>query len=258
MKYIIKREAHRGLDICKKGDNMMEEKNDLMQNIGGGNDKNLRKYLILGGGVFVLFVIGIVVSKFIFNEPKKNNTAVILPPEVQKTEKKEDTALFNDIPVENENEFKKPEVEDKPKEVVEAVEKVKKEQPEEDVEVTKIKPKSNVKEEEVTTELKEEAKKPVIKKIEKPIKPIKPIKKVVEDDKYYIQVAAVTRGEPSKKFLKLIEKNGFKYKIVEVNVKGMKIKRVLVGGFKHYSEAKHNLAEVKKKISSSAFIKRLK
>ena len=233
---------------------MMEEKNDLMQNIGGGNDKNLRKYLILGGGVFVLFVIGIVVSKFIFNEPKKNNTAVILPPEVQKTEKKEDTALFNDIPVENENEFKKPEVEAKPKEVVEAVEKVKKEQPKEDVEVAKIEPKSNVKEE-VTTELKEEAKKPAIKKIEKPIKPIK---KVVEDDKYYIQVAAVTRGEPSKKFLKLIEKNGFKYKIVEVNVKGMKIKRVLVGGFKHYSEAKHNLAKVKKKISSSAFIKRLK
>ena len=123
---------------------MIEEKNDLMQNIGGGSDKNLRKYLILGGGVFVLFVVGIVVSKFMFSEPKKNDTAVILPPEVEKVQKKEDTALFNDIPVENE--FKKPEVETKPKEIVENVEKVKKEQPKEEIEVVKVEPKkTNVK-----------------------------------------------------------------------------------------------------------------
>jgi len=211
---------------------MIEEKNDLMKNIGGNSDNSLRKYLILGGGIFVLFVIGIVISKFMFSEPKKNDTAVILPPEVEKVQKKEDTALFNDIPVENE--FKKPEL--KPKEIKQIPEKVDIKQPLEKVETTKI--------EAVQKE------KPKPKLAEKKVK--------TQKYNYYIQVAAITRGEPSKKFLKLIKQNGFNYKIIEVNVKGMKVKRVLIGGFKNYKEAKSYLPKVRKKISSSAFIKRLK
>jgi len=222
---------------------MIEEKNDLMKNIGGEGDNNLRKYLILGGGVFVLFVIGIVVSKFMFSEPKKNNTAVILPPEVEKAQEKEDTALFNDIPVENE--FKKPEI-DSPSET--------KEKPQvtqtENVQPIKSEAKPEVKPEVV--EVKNE-------KTKKEIKKVNPQSKTVTQKyEYYIQVAAITRGKPSKKFLELIKKNGFNYKIVEVNVKGMKVKRVLVGGFKSYKEAKNYLVKVRKNISSSAFIKRLK
>jgi len=74
---------------------------------------------------------------------------------------------------------------------------------------------------------------------------------------YYIQVAAVTRGNPSKKFLKLITKNGFKYKIVAVEIKGKKIKRVMVGAFSRY-EARKALAKVRKNITASAFIKKVK
>ncbi len=231
---------------------MIEEKNDLMKNIGGEGDNNLRKYLILGGGVFVLFVIGIVVSKFMFSEPKKNNTAVILPPEVEKAQKKEDTALFNDIPVENE--FKKPEI-DSPSETKEKPKK------------TEIKEKPQVTQTEnvqpIKSEVKPEVKPEVVEvkneKTKKEIKKVNPQSKTATQKyEYYIQVAAITRGKPSKKFLELIKKNGFNYKIVEVNVKGMKVKRVLVGGFKSYKEAKNYLVKVRKNISSSAFIKRLK
>ena len=100
----------------------------------------------------------------------------------------------------------------------------------------------------------------VKKVVEKPKK--ESIKKVVKTTTknypYFIQVAAVTRGEPNPMFLKLIKKNGFNYKIEEVTIKGKKIKRVLVGGFKTKQEALKALPKVKKSISSSAYIKRVK
>ena len=221
----------------------MNEQNDLMQDISNeGNNSNLRKYLLLGGGVFVLFVVGIVAAKVMFSQPKKNDTAVILPPEVTMKQKKDNTALFNEIPVENDTEFKKPNVEMKeelPKETVHEVEPVI-ETPVQETTKPQPKPKPV------------EVKKVEPKKIEQKV-----TKKSNVTQKYYIQVAA-TRGKPSEKFLKLIKKNGFEYKIVEVNVKGIKVKRILVGGYSTYKDVKKALPSVKSKISSSAFIKVLK
>ena len=221
---------------------MIEEKNDLMKNIGGSENKKLRKYLILGGGFFILFVIGIVVSKFMFSNPKKDNTQVILAADM-KTEASKDTKLFNDIPIENETknedkqEFKKPVEEKKEKQTNQAKEEVVKVDKTEEVEPIKQPEK--------------------VKEIEKPKKINKPKKTKSIKNSYYVQVAAVTRGNPSAKFLALIKKNGFNYKIVEVNVKGMKVKRVLVGPFS-YTQVKKALPTIKAKISSSAFIKRIK
>jgi len=226
---------------------MIEEKNDLMKNISGNDNKNLRKYLILGGGVFVLFVIGIVISKFIFSAPKKDDTKVILPAEMKTDTNLKDTKLFNDIPIENDanndskekqasvkEEFKKPE----------------------------IKPQTIKKEKEIVKEEKKSEKieaKPVeTKKVSQPAKTTpkaKPKKELTKE--YYLQVAAVTRGKPSPKFLELIKKNGFNYKILEVEIKGKKVRRVLVGPFT-YEELKKALPKVKQKISSSAFVKRIK
>jgi DedD protein len=254
---------------------MNDVQNDLMQNIGsGGNDTKMRQYLIVGGGVFVVFVVGIVIAKFAFSSPKQD-TQVILPPEMKttsaKSKKEDDTELFNSIPIENSktNEVKK----EVTKEVTNGVKnEVKKGVVERD---------TKQKEEEfkkpVVEEIDEKNKVPVepvkeVKKIEK-TEPVK-VKKVVEKPKkesikkvvkttaknypYFIQVAAVTRGEPSKKFLKLIEKNGFHYKIQVVNIKGVKVKRVLIGSFETSKQAKAVLSKIKQKISSSAFIKKLK
>ena len=239
---------------------MIEEKNDLMKNIAGNSTNNMRKYLILGGGIFVLFVIGIVVSKFLFSSPKKENTSVILPPDIEQNKKpqKKEPLLFSDIPIENDNMDNKNDNFQKPKE---------------NIEVQNTQKTDNIKQN-IT---KDDEKKPNIIDETKPnVADNKEVKKAKEETKtqvkevknkttkktnvirnYYLQVAAVTRGNPAPKFLKLIKDNGFEYKIVEVDVKGMKVKRVLVGPFT-YKEAKKALPKVKKKISSSAFIKRLK
>jgi DedD protein len=236
----------------------MNEENNVMMD----DNNKLRKYLILGGGVFVLFVVGIVVSKFLFTEPKKDNTTVILPQEI----KKDDTKLFNDIPVEDEannDNFQKPPVEantqmepvvldnqtnqnPKPQNTqpisqpqqTQTKQVVQSPQPKE-VPVVTQNPKPQITSQPKTTQNNVFSPKPIANKY------------------YYIQVAAVTKTNPSKKFLNLIEKNGFSYKIVEVDVKGMKVKRVLVGPFS-YQEAKNILPKVRQTISKTAFIKRLK
>ena len=234
----------------------MEEKNNIMGNIP--ND-NMKKYLIIGGLVFTIFVVGIVIAKFAFGG-KKDNTQVILPPEpVQQTQKR-DTDLFNSIPVENDNgvskdKAQKPKEEvvkqqtlndnESPKQVEQATTEFKKPAPQPQPKPAPVtEPKPEVKK--IVTQPKKVVAKPKSKKS----------KKVVVRN-YYIQVAAVTRGEPSKKFLKIIIKNGFKYKIVSVEIKGKKIKRVMVGPFSRY-EAKKALPKVKSRITASAFIKKVK
>ena len=61
----------------------MEEQNnnDVLGDVNA-KDTNLKKYLIIGGGFFLLFVVGIVVAKFLYS-PSKNDTNVILPPEIK-------------------------------------------------------------------------------------------------------------------------------------------------------------------------------
>ena len=211
--------------------------------------------------ILIFFILTTSCSKvqiFGFGE-KKDNTQVILPPEpVQQQVQKNDTDLFNSIPVEKEdntniqpkqnlvkedNNFKKPQPQPEQKEPKQES-KPQPQQIKQKVEVVKPKPKV----------VKEKVVKEVVEPKEKK-KNSKLYTKVVK--KYYIQVAAVTRGEPSKKFLKLITKNGFKYKIISVEIKGKKIKRVMIGPFSK-NEARKVLPKVKKEITASAFIKKVK
>jgi len=228
---------------------MNDVQNDLMQNIGsGGNDTKMRKYLMIGGGVFVVFVVGIVIAKFAFSSPKQNTDVVLLPEMKTISDKsnKGDTDLFNSIPIDNSkaNDSKKEPKKEVVKQEVKQKEKKFKKPVVEDVEENKL-PVEPLKVEKVM----EKPKKENIKK---------GVKAITKNYPYFIQVAAVTRGEPSKKFLKLIEKNGFHYKIQMLDIKGVKVKRVLIGGFATSKEAKAVLPKVKQKLSSSAFIKKLK
>ncbi len=229
---------------------------DLIQNFNEESGNNLRKYLLIGGGLFVLFVVAIVASKFLFSSPKKENTTVILPPDIKQNQNK-DTNLFNDIPVQNDNSFKKPITDDtQPKQTQQPVQQAQQvqnkpvsqpEQVQTPAPQTTVVPTPKPK---IVTKPK-----PIVKKVKPKVIHKKEVRKIVKN--YYIQVAAVTKTNPSKRFLRLITKNGFKYKIVEVNVKGMKVKRVLVGPFSR-NELKPALKKVKAKISASAFVKRIK
>ena len=243
----------------------MEEKNDLMQDWTKDSGNNLKKYLIIAGSVFVLFVIGIVVSKFMLSN-QKNDTEVILPPEI-KVDKKQDTKLFNDIPIQKDNDivqdnndFKKPDITN------DTIDTTNNNQPKTNQDIIDdVKNNTSTKKDNIQQPIQTQQTpkpKPVTQNqttqnsvpIKKP-HPQKP--KTTTPKNYYIQVAALTRGNPSDKFLKLIKNNGFNYKIVEVTINNRHIKRVLIGGYTK-AEAKNVLPKIKKTISSSAFIKKLK
>ncbi len=256
---------------------MMDEKNDLMQDLTQGNSNNMKKYLILGGVVFILFVVGIVIAKFAFSPSKQNSTQVILPPtstQIAQNNKKQND-LFSSLPVENEakNQNSISEKKQQTNQTEQTIQKINSSsslantnQNSLEAQAKKQKAKSNnqiaqVEEQTIPVQ------KPKITKTKKSLSSKKPATKkeiksanikTSKNGNYYIQVAALTRDNPSKKFLELITKNGFKYKIVQAYVNGIKVKRVLIGGYKTYNDAKKVLPKVQANITSSAFVKRLK
>lgn len=106
---------------------------------------------------------------------------------------------------------------------------------------------------------KDEAKKeePVAKPEPKAVLPEakpEPKKTLKREKRYYIQVAALSRFEPNKKFLATITGNGYKYKVVSKMINGSMIKRVYVGPFENSLKAKKALPDVRDKISDKAFV----
>lgn len=79
----------------------------------------------------------------------------------------------------------------------------------------------------------------------------KPKKKPVVRQIHYIQVGSFKKT-PSKQFLGVITRSGFRYKITSPNVKGLK--RLLIGPYNSYDAAKAALPRVKDRINKSAFI----
>jgi cell division septation protein DedD len=75
-----------------------------------------------------------------------------------------------------------------------------------------------------------------------------------EAKRYYIQVAALSKFEPNKKFLATITENKYKYKVVSKMINGSMIKRVYVGPFEDSLTAKKALPDVRDKISDKAFV----
>lgn len=225
----------------------MSEKEDLLQEKSDTN--KLTKVLIIAASVFIIFVVVVVIYKFVSGDDT-SKTKVILPPEIKK-----ETTLFKDVTISDiDKEIKNDIKEEEPKK--EIIPKVTNITEVETVKVTK-EPKEEVKKEEpikIETTPKIEKPKEVIVTPPKKIEP----KKIVATKQYYIQVAALTKNSPSNKFLALIKKEGFKYKVFETNIningKSLKVKKVLVGPYKNYDEAKKYLNRVKKNISSGAFI----
>jgi len=75
---------------------------------------------------------------------------------------------------------------------------------------------------------------------------------------YFIQVGATAKSFPDKRFLTKIKKAGFDYIVHGVNIKGKKIKKVLVGPYSTRDGAKNALSGVKANINPSAYIYRIK
>ena len=229
----------------------MNEKDNLFQE-GSSDTNKLRKLLIMGGVAFVVFIVVVVIYKFISGDDT-SKTKVILPPEIKK-----ETTLFKDVTI-SDMDKNTPVEENQPKKIVteENITKPKKE------EVKEVKVETPIKVEEATPKIIEKPKEITHKKVQKEVvKPksrkVSTHKKSVVIKRYYIQVAALTKNSPSHKFLSIIKKEGFEYKIlktdIKINGRILKVKKVLVGPYKTYKEAKKHLNKVKQKISSGAFV----
>ena len=226
----------------------MNEKDNLFQE-GSSDTNKLRRLLIIGGIAFVVFSVVVVIYKFISGDDT-SKTKIILPPEIKK-----ETTLFKDVTI-SDMDKNTPVEENQPKKIVteDNITKPKKEE---------VKVETPVRVEETTPKIIEKPKEITHKKVQKEVvkpKPHKVVthKKSVVIKRYYIQVAALTKNSPSHKFLSIIKKEGFEYKIlktdIKINGRILKVKKVLVGPYKTYKEAKKHLNKVKQKISSGAFV----
>jgi len=212
------------------------EKNDDLLNLEQNSKKNLKKPLIYGAIAFLVFIIGVLIFA-IYSNTSNEDKNVVLPPE----EKEEKITNFKEIPIEeNDKIVIKKLIENENKQNVKEKEITKKEQ----------NPAQEIK------QVKKIEKKPVEKENVKSSK-----KEIIKKD-YYIQVGALMKyKKPNEKFLELIKKEGYNYKLHEVtyvkNGKKVEVVKILVGPFSK-EEVRKELAKVKRKISENAFVYRIK
>jgi cell division septation protein DedD len=96
--------------------------------------------------------------------------------------------------------------------------------------------------------------KPVVTSVKKPVKrpaASKPIPKTVSTGRYYVQVGAY-RKQPSRRFISVIQNNGYKYIMTKPNRSG--IKRLLIGPYSDRESVNRVLIDVRDRIHKQAFI----
>jgi len=230
------------------------EKDDLM-NIN--SKRNLKKPIIYGAAAFLVFIIG-VIGYAIYANSATNKDNVVLPPQVNEKPIKSD---FTELKVEDNLTDINQKI--NKNEIITNTEK----------NSANLNTQKEVKPKEVqsNTAKPQEAKKVIETQKTKPkeIKPLKTTKiehkktKTVSKGKYYIQVAALLKyKKPNKRFLALIKKEGFDYKlyhtVVVKNNQKIPITKILVGPFANRKIAMKNLVFIKKKLTQNAFIFRMK
>ncbi len=214
-------------------------------------ESNKKKYLILSLALLTLFIITIIVIKFISNVNDDENT---LTPQESKI--KQDNILENINAEQRYQEIIKKRVETLQKD----------EQVTPPTEEETLAPQPVVKETPTPKPVAEKKPEPV--KVEKKKEELKPLKKessvpvpqttsFVKDTPLqgsFIQLGAFSKY-PSSKYLKNIKNRGYNYKVHKVNVKGKTYHKVLVGPYKSKKESKQILNEIRKDLKSpKAFV----
>ncbi|ACM93179.1 conserved hypothetical protein [Nautilia profundicola AmH] len=220
----------------------MPNKDDLL-NLN--DKKNLKKPLIYGAIAFLVFIIAIL-GFAIYNNTASKQDNVVLPPQIQ--EEKQDT-MFREVPIEESAKIT---------ENNDLADKLIKKDEEKAAPATENKT-EQLKEEKPVQ--KETAEKPEVEKAA----PKHVVKKptVATKGKYYVQVAALMKyKKPNQKFLNLIKKEGYNYRLYETyyvkDGKKIDVVKILVGPFKDKTTAKKELKKIKETITQNAFIYKVK
>jgi len=234
----------------------MEDKNELndilIKNSDSQKGNNVKNILLFAAVTLLVFFIGILAFKMISQDEAQKRDMSVLPEEptsvVEDSFEKEPVASAS--AEETLKTYK--EILEKNREKNMAKEEEAKEPAEPTVDTVmadKLPPQEMPKEE----VKKEEPVKPEPAAVLAEPKP-EPKKVLKQGKKYYIQVAALSKFEPNKKFLATITGNGYKYKVVSKMINGSMIKRVYVGPFENSLAAKKALPDVRDKISDKAFV----
>jgi len=216
----------------------MPNKDDLL-NLN--DKKTVKKPLIYAALAFLVFIIG-VLGFAIYNNTSSKQDNVVLPPQIR--EVKQDT-MFKEVPIEETNTTNdKINLADK---------------------LIKNENKNTQTKEEVSEKIeKEKVKTEVIK--QEPKKEVKTVaqknKKPLTTTKYYVQVAALMKyKKPNQKFLNLIKKEGYNYKLYETyyvkNGKKIEVVKILIGPFSK-NKIRKELKKIKANIAQNAFIYKVK
>lgn len=240
---------------------------------------NKKKYIMLGFGLILLFIITVLVIRLISNndtESQLNDTTKVSPEVVKeellnKIDSNEEYQKVIDrkIALEESNEIAKkqkkemneillpeevadnvPLVLDTPKPKVE----VKRDLFELDKESQKV-----IQKKVVSEKIKTESKKVIATQPKREIV-LPPVKEKMFSDSvvplkgYFIQIGAFTKS-PNKNLLKSITQKGYTYKVHSLMIKGKLYNKVLIGAYKTRAAATKNLSQVKKDFNNpSAYI----
>jgi len=224
---------------------------DDFLNLDENGKKNLKKPLIYGAAGLLVFIIGVVV--FALFNPTSKNENVVLPPQIEENQQKNNDDMFKDVPIDTDTNIEEKNDTTLADKLIANEEKKEKTLPikQPEPQVKEAQPKE--------TQVKEE--KPKVEEVKEVKKP-KEVKKTTPKANYYIQVAALIKHKkPNKKFLELIKKEGFDYKLYHTyyvkDGKKIEIVKVLIGPFTK-DEVKKELKKVKDTITQNAFIYKVK
>jgi len=272
MKYIEKREVLFGQNICKG----VDMNNDDLLNLEGNKRRDFKKFLVYGAFAFLLFVIGVIGFAIYQNLSVDTNSSVV----PQEKSKKDNLDLFKEINIAEDNNLNISNNSNsqnlvkvntsKNVESNQTVQNIQKINSKQLISSTNnnIEVKSNLKNQKVVVNKEENFTSKLsnnkitnnsVSKVG-----VKQISKKNSNYKeYYIQVAALIKyRKPNKNFLKKINELGYNYIFYPVTIvkngKKISVTKILIGPFKNEESLKENLLKVRKYLTPSAFIYKVK
>lgn len=217
------------------------------------NPADKKKYIILGLALVALFILTIVIIRIISSPSSENEIVeekIENVPAEEKLEKdmtdieKQYQNIINQK-LKNLREENEDDAAANPSIDIKEIEK--KEQEIDKPEDEMVEESSNVRQDIFEMEKKAEPKvveKKVTPKVEKP-KPTTTVKSSSKPQGYFIQIGAFSNG-PSKTLLNNISRNGYKYVLHDVVVKGTRFTKVLIGSYSSKSSASRDLDTVRR------------
>ena len=254
--------------------NEHELDNIMLGSTSVSNDDNKKKYLILGIVLVVLFLLTIIIIRLLTNDPKENDqfTSNANSSEIKKLSENNNIEanfqkIINERVKKDSNEPMVPDSAVTAEQRLKAMQEMNNsQQPEEretiqeeapanisnetvDQTIKKIEEKRSAQKTTEPTEKRETVTKETEKKSTETKKSVKDIvdTQPVVSGSYFVQIGAFTK-KPSDSYVNTIRTQGFKYKVLQVEVKGTMYNKVLIGPYSSRAAALEDVDDIKDKL----------